>query len=84
MQKAGTAQVAAAQAVLDNAELDSLGQRLLRRLPELREYQSRGWRLMTPTTVMATVSAVNPVVDFSIAEQITCLLAKNGAEKAWS
>ena len=71
MQKAGTAQVAAAQAVLDNAELDLTWATVASPISGIAGIAKVGvGDLMTPTTVMATVSAVNPVyVDFSIAEQ---------------
>ena len=71
MQKAGTAQVAAAQAVLDNAELDLTWATVVSPISGIAGIAKVGvGDLMTPTTVMSTVSAVNPVyVDFSIAEQ---------------
>ncbi len=71
MQKAGIAQVAAAQAVLDNAELDLTWATVASPITGIAGIAKVGvGDLMTPTTVMATVSAVNPVyVDFSIAEQ---------------
>jgi membrane fusion protein (multidrug efflux system) len=71
MQKAGTAQVAAAQAVLDNATLDLTWATVVSPISGIAGIAKVGvGDLMTPTTTMATVSAVNPVyVDFSIAEQ---------------
>jgi membrane fusion protein, multidrug efflux system len=71
MQRAGTAQVAAAQAVLDNAELNLRWTTVVSPISGIAGIAKVGvGDLMTPTTVMATVSAVNPVyVDFSIAEQ---------------
>ena len=71
MQKAGTAQVAGAQAVLDNAELDLTWATVVSPISGIAGIAKVGvGDLMTPTTVMSTVSAVNPVyVDFSIAEQ---------------
>jgi membrane fusion protein, multidrug efflux system len=71
MRRAGTAQVAAAQAVLDNAELNLTWATVVSPISGIAGIAKVGvGDLMTPTTVMATVSAVNPVyVDFSIAEQ---------------
>jgi RND family efflux transporter MFP subunit len=71
MQRAGTAQVAAAQAVLDNAELNLTWATVVSPISGIAGIAKVGvGDLMTPTTIMATVSAVNPVyVDFSIAEQ---------------
>jgi membrane fusion protein (multidrug efflux system) len=70
-QRAGTAQVAAAQAVLDNAKLNLTWATVVSPISGIAGIAKVGvGDLMTPTTVMATVSAVNPVyVDFSIAEQ---------------
>jgi membrane fusion protein (multidrug efflux system) len=71
MQRAGTAQVAAAQAVLDNAELNLKWATVVSPISGIAGIAKVGvGDLMTPNTIMATVSAVNPVyVDFSIAEQ---------------
>jgi membrane fusion protein, multidrug efflux system len=71
MQRAGTAQVAAAQAVLDNAELNLTWATVVSPISGIAGIAKVGvGDLMTPNTIMATVSAVNPVyVDFSIAEQ---------------
>jgi membrane fusion protein (multidrug efflux system) len=71
MQRAGTAQVAAAQAVLDNAKLNLTWGTVVSPISGIAGVAKVGvGDLMTPTTIMATVSAVNPVyVDFSIAEQ---------------
>jgi RND family efflux transporter MFP subunit len=70
-QRAATAQVAAAQAVLDNAKLNLTWATVVSPISGIAGVAKVGvGDLMTPTTVMATVSAVNPVyVDFSIAEQ---------------
>ena len=70
-QRAGTAQVAAAQAVLDNAKLNLTWATVVSPISGIAGIAKVGvGDLMTPTTVMATVSAVNPVyIDFSIAEQ---------------
>lgn len=71
MQRAGTAQVAAAQAVLDNEELNLTWATVVSPISGIAGIAKVGvGDLMTPNTIMATVSAVNPVyVDFSIAEQ---------------
>ena len=71
MQKAGTAQVEAEQAVLDNAKLNLTWTTVASPISGIAGIAKVGvGDLMTPTTVMTTVSAVNPVyVDFSIAEQ---------------
>ncbi len=71
MQRAGTAQVAAAQAVLDNANLNLTWSTVVSPISGIAGIAKVGvGDLMTPNTIMATVSAVNPVyVDFSIAEQ---------------
>lgn len=70
-QRAAAAQVAAAQAVLDNAQLNITWATVVSPISGIAGIAKVGvGDLMTPTTVMATVSAVNPVyVDFSIAEQ---------------
>jgi membrane fusion protein (multidrug efflux system) len=71
MQRAATAQVAAAQAVLDNARLNLNWATVVSPISGIAGIAKVGvGDLMTPNTVMTTVSAVNPVyVDFSIAEQ---------------
>ena len=71
MRRAATAQVAAAEAVLDNAELNLTWATVVSPISGIAGIAKVGvGDLMTPTTVMTTVSAVNPVyVDFSIAEQ---------------
>jgi membrane fusion protein, multidrug efflux system len=70
-QRAATAQVAAAEAVLDNAKLNLTWATVVSPISGIAGIAKVGiGDLMTPTTVMATVSAVNPVyIDFSIAEQ---------------
>jgi membrane fusion protein, multidrug efflux system len=70
-QRASTAQVAAAQAVLDNAKLNLTWATVVSPISGIAGIAKVGiGDLITPTTVMATVSAVNPVyIDFSIAEQ---------------
>lgn len=71
MQRAATAQVAAAQAVLDNAKLNLNWATVVSPISGIAGIAKVGvGDLMTPNTVMTTVSSVNPVyVDFSIAEQ---------------
>ena len=71
MQRAATAQVEAAQAVLDNARLNLNWATVVSPISGIAGVAKVGvGDLMTPNTVMTTVSAVNPVyVDFSIAEQ---------------
>ena len=70
-QRAATAQVTAAQAVLDDAKLNLTWATVVSPISGIAGIAKVGvGDLMTPTTVMATVSAVNPVyIDFSIAEQ---------------
>jgi membrane fusion protein, multidrug efflux system len=71
MQRAGTAQVAAAQAVLDNAKLSLTWTTVVSPISGIAGIAKVGvGDLMTPITAMATVSAVDPIyVDFNIAEQ---------------
>jgi RND family efflux transporter MFP subunit len=70
-QRAATAQVAAAQAVLDNAKLNLNWATVASPISGIAGIAKVGiGDLMTPNTIMTTVSAVDPVyVDFSIAEQ---------------
>ena len=70
-QRAATAQVAAAQAVLDNARLNLTWATVVSPISGIAGIAKVGiGDLMTPNTIMATVSAVDPIyVDFSIAEQ---------------
>jgi membrane fusion protein, multidrug efflux system len=71
MERAGTAEVAAAQAVLDNAKLNSGWATVSSPISGIAGVAKVGvGDLMTPSTVMTTVSAVDPIyVDFSISEQ---------------
>jgi membrane fusion protein (multidrug efflux system) len=71
MQRAATAQVAAAQAVLDNAKLSLTWTTVVSPISGIAGIAKVGvGDLMTPVTTMATVSAIDPIyVDFSIAEQ---------------
>jgi membrane fusion protein (multidrug efflux system) len=71
MQRAATAQVAAAQAVLNNAKLGLTWTTVVSPISGIAGIAKVGvGDLMTPITAMATVSAVDPIyVDFSIAEQ---------------
>jgi membrane fusion protein (multidrug efflux system) len=71
MERATTAQVAAAQAALDNAKLNLTWTKVVSPISGIAGIAKVGiGDLMTPITTMATVSAVDPIyVDFSIAEQ---------------
>ena len=71
MERAATAEVSAAQAVLDNANLNSSWATVSSPISGIAGVAKVGvGDLMTPNTVMTTVSAVDPVyVDFSISEQ---------------
>lgn len=71
MRKAGKAQVEAAQAVLDNAKLNQGWTTVTSPISGIAGIAKVGvGDLMTPTTAMATVSAVDPIyVDVSITEQ---------------
>src|ERR1700739_722140 len=71
MEKAGKAQVDAAQAVLDNAKLNLGWTTVVSPISGIAGIAKVGiGDLMSPNTAMATVSAVDPIyVDFSIAEQ---------------
>jgi membrane fusion protein (multidrug efflux system) len=71
MERAGTAEVDADQATLDNAKLNLGWTTVTSPISGIAGISKVGvGDLMTPTTVMTTISNVNPVdVDFSIAEQ---------------
>jgi membrane fusion protein (multidrug efflux system) len=71
MEKASKAQVDATQAVLDNAKLNLRWTTVVSPISGIAGIAKVGvGDLMTPNTVMATVSAVDPIyVDFSITEQ---------------
>jgi membrane fusion protein, multidrug efflux system len=71
MERAATAEVAASQAVLDNAKLNSAWATVSSPISGIAGVAKVGvGDLMTPNTVMTTVSAVDPInVDFSISEQ---------------
>jgi RND family efflux transporter MFP subunit len=71
MERAGSAQVAAAQATLDNANLNLGWTTVASPISGVAGIAKVGiGDLMTPNTVMTTVSAVDPIyVDFSISEQ---------------
>ena len=70
-ERAATAQVEAAQAVLDNSKLNRDWATVASPISGIVGIAKVGvGDLMTPNTVMATVSAVDPIyVDFSISEQ---------------
>jgi membrane fusion protein (multidrug efflux system) len=70
-ERAATSEVAASQAVLDNAKLNLGWTTVTSPISGIAGIAKVGiGDLMTPTTVMTTVSSVNPIyVDFNIAEQ---------------
>jgi membrane fusion protein (multidrug efflux system) len=71
MQHAGSAEVDASQAVLDNAKLNLGWTTVTSPISGIAGVSKVGiGDLMTPSTVMTTISNVNPIyVDFSVAEQ---------------
>ena len=71
MERAATAEVDADQAALDNAKLNLGWTTVTSPISGIAGISKVGvGDLMTPTTVMTTISNVNPIyVDFSIAEQ---------------
>jgi membrane fusion protein (multidrug efflux system) len=71
LKRAGEAEVSGAQAALDNAKLNQAWTTVVSPISGIAGIAKVGiGDLMTPNTVMATVSAVDPVyVDFSITEQ---------------
>jgi membrane fusion protein, multidrug efflux system len=71
MERAGSADVDAAQAALDNANLNLGWTTVTSPISGIAGISKVGiGDLMTPTTVMTTISGLNPIyVDFSIAEQ---------------
>jgi membrane fusion protein, multidrug efflux system len=71
MERAATAEVDADQAVLDNAKLNLGWTTVTSPISGIAGISKVGvGDLMTPTTIMTTVSDINPInVDFSIAEQ---------------
>lgn len=79
MEKASTANVQAAQAALDNAKLNRTWTTVASPISGIAGIAKVGiGDLMTPTTSMATVSAVNPIyVDVSISEQDYLRFVKN-------
>jgi len=70
-ERAATAEVDADQAVLDNAKLNLSWTTVTAPISGIAGISKVGiGDLMTPTTLMTTISSVNPInVDFSIAEQ---------------
>jgi membrane fusion protein (multidrug efflux system) len=84
MQRAGAAEVAAAQATLDNAKLNLGWTTVASPISGIAGIAKVGvGDLMTPNTVMATVSAVDPIyVDFSISEQDYLRFARNKKDRA--
>lgn len=71
MERAATAEVAGAQAVVDNAKLNLSWATVTSPISGIAGVAKVGvGDLMTPSTVMTTVSAVDPIyIDFSISEQ---------------
>jgi membrane fusion protein (multidrug efflux system) len=71
MERAATAEVAADQAVLDNAKLNLAWTTVTSPISGIAGISKVGiGDLMTPTTVMTTISTVDPInIDFSISEQ---------------
>jgi membrane fusion protein (multidrug efflux system) len=71
MEKATTAEVAADQATLDNAKLNLAWTTVTSPISGIAGISKVGiGDLMTPTTVMTTISTVDPIdIDFSISEQ---------------
>jgi membrane fusion protein (multidrug efflux system) len=71
MERAATAEVAADQATLDNAKLNLAWTTVTSPISGIAGISKVGiGDLMTPTTVMTTISTVDPIdVDFSISEQ---------------
>jgi RND family efflux transporter, MFP subunit len=71
MERAATAEVSADQATLDNAKLNLAWTTVTSPISGIAGISKVGiGDLMTPTTVMTTISAVDPIdIDFSISEQ---------------
>jgi membrane fusion protein (multidrug efflux system) len=82
--KAGTAEVEAAQAALDNAKLNQGWTTVVSPISGIAGIAKVGiGDLMTPTTSMATVSAVDPIyVDFSITEQDYLRFARDKSRRS--
>lgn len=71
MERAATAEVAADQAALDNAKLNLAWTTVTSPISGIAGISKVGiGDLMTPTTVMTTISSVDPIyIDFSVSEQ---------------
>jgi membrane fusion protein (multidrug efflux system) len=84
MERAGTAAVSADQAALDNANLNLGWTAVTSPISGVAGVAKVGiGDLITPNTVMTTVSSVNPIyVDVNIAEQEYLRFSRSGAEKA--
>jgi membrane fusion protein (multidrug efflux system) len=84
MEKASTANVQAAQAALDNAKLNRAWTAVASPISGIAGIAKVGiGDLMTPTTSMATVSAVDPIyVNFSITEQDYLRFVKNRSQNS--
>jgi membrane fusion protein (multidrug efflux system) len=83
-QRAATAMVAADQAALDNAKLNVGWTTVTSPISGVAGVAKVGiGDLITPNTVMTTVSSVNPIyVDVNVAEQEYLRFRRSGAEKA--
>lgn len=84
MERAATAEVAADQAALDNAKLNLAWTTVTSPISGIAGISKVGiGDLMTPTTVMTTISSVDPIyVDFSISEQDYLRFARETSGKA--
>jgi membrane fusion protein, multidrug efflux system len=84
MERAATAEVAADQAALDNAKLNLAWTTVTSPISGIAGISKVGiGDLMTPTTVMTTISSVDPIyVDFSISEQDYLRFARATSGKA--
>jgi membrane fusion protein (multidrug efflux system) len=84
MELAATAQVEASQAVLDNSKLNLGWTRVVSPISGIAGIAKVNiGDLITPESVMATISSVDPIyVDFSIAEQDYLRFVKDKADRA--
>lgn len=84
MERAATAEVDANQAVLDNAKLNLAWTTVTSPISGIAGISKVGiGDLMTPTTVMTTISTVDPInVDFSISEQDYLRFAREKSGRA--
>ena len=84
LERSATAQIKAAQAALDNAKLNNGWTTVASPISGIAGIAKVGiGDLMTPNTVMTTVSAVDPIyIDFNVAEQDYLRLAREGTGRA--